>query len=97
MREISRNCSVLNAFMLGECDAETLWRRERDSNPRYPFRYSSFQDCLFQPLTHPSTNDFISSRMARCSVTAAALWRVSTTSLSFECTSHLWEQSAQRS
>src|SRR2546425_4473044 len=21
----------------------TLWRRERDSNPRYPFRYSGFQ------------------------------------------------------
>src|SRR5258708_2843685 len=30
------------------------WRRERDSNPRYPFRYSGFQDRLFQPLTHPS-------------------------------------------
>ena len=31
------------------------WRRERDSNPRYPFRYSGFQDRLFQPLTHPSS------------------------------------------
>ena len=30
------------------------WRRERDSNPRYPFGYSGFQDRLFQPLTHPS-------------------------------------------
>ena len=30
------------------------WRRERDSNPRYPFEYSGFQDRLFQPLTHPS-------------------------------------------
>ncbi len=33
---------------------ETRWRRERDSNPRYPFEYSGFQDRLFQPLTHPS-------------------------------------------
>ena len=33
---------------------ETCWRRERDSNPRYPFEYSGFQDRLFQPLTHPS-------------------------------------------
>ena len=30
------------------------WRRERDSNPRYPCGYSGFQDRLFQPLTHPS-------------------------------------------
>src|SRR5579864_4888616 len=30
------------------------WRRERDSNPRYGFPYSGFQDRLFQPLTHPS-------------------------------------------
>src|SRR5258708_15776501 len=31
-----------------------VWRRERDSNPRYGFPYSGFQDRLFQPLTHPS-------------------------------------------
>src|ERR1043165_4129208 len=30
------------------------WRRERDSNPRYGFPYSGFQDHPFQPLTHPS-------------------------------------------
>ena len=36
--------------------AETDWRRERDSNPRYPFEYSGFQDRLFQPLTHPSAS-----------------------------------------
>src|SRR5579863_3651927 len=33
---------------------QTVWRRERDSNPRYGFPYSGFQDRLFQPLTHPS-------------------------------------------
>ena len=32
----------------------TLWRRERDSNPRYPFRHNGFQDRRYQPLTHPS-------------------------------------------
>jgi hypothetical protein len=32
----------------------TLWRRERDSNPRYPFEHNGFQDRRFQPLTHPS-------------------------------------------
>ena len=31
-----------------------VWRRERDSNPRYGFPYSGFQDHPFQPLTHPS-------------------------------------------
>ena len=25
-------------------------RRGRDSNPRYPFRHDSFQDCSIQPL-----------------------------------------------
>ena len=30
------------------------WRRERDSNPRYPFRHNGFQDRRYQPLTHPS-------------------------------------------
>ena len=33
---------------------ESVWRRERDSNPRYPSGYIGFQDRLFQPLTHPS-------------------------------------------
>ena len=26
----------------------------RDSNPRYPIGYSSFQDCRLSPLGHPS-------------------------------------------
>jgi hypothetical protein len=28
---------------------QTAWRRERDSNPRYPFRHSGFQDVSFSP------------------------------------------------
>jgi hypothetical protein len=37
--------------------AQTVWRRERDSNPRYRFRHSGFQDRPFQPLTHPSVSE----------------------------------------
>ena len=33
---------------------QTVWRRERDSNPRYGFPYSSFQDWRLQPLGHLS-------------------------------------------
>ena len=33
-----------------------LWRRERDSNPRYPFRYNGFQDRRIKPLCHPSAD-----------------------------------------
>ena len=33
------------------------WRRERDSNPRYPFWYSGFQDRRHRPLGHPSAPD----------------------------------------
>src|SRR5438309_4385748 len=32
----------------------TKWRKRRDSNPRYPFRYASFQDWSHQPLGHSS-------------------------------------------
>src|ERR1700730_14805282 len=31
-----------------------IWRRGRDSNPRYPFRYAGFQDRCHQPLGHLS-------------------------------------------
>ena len=35
-------------------DSRIFWRRERDSNPRYPFGYNGFQDRRHQPLGHPS-------------------------------------------
>src|SRR5215469_18869328 len=35
----------------------TLWRRGRDSNPRYPLRYVRFRGGSFQPLTHLSASD----------------------------------------
>ncbi len=31
-----------------------IWRRGRDSNPRYPFEYAGFQDRSHQPLGHLS-------------------------------------------
>src|SRR5260370_15757246 len=34
------------------------WRKRRDSNPRYPFRYASFQDWSHQPLGHSSYPKF---------------------------------------
>src|SRR5580700_9775171 len=33
---------------------QRIWRRGRDSNPRYGFPYSSFQDWRLQPLGHLS-------------------------------------------
>src|ERR1700738_4737451 len=40
-----------------EIEAETDWRRRRDSNPRDPFGSNGFQDRRFQPLTHSSGYD----------------------------------------
>ncbi len=37
---------------------QTKWRKRRDSNPRYPFRYASFQDWSHQPLGHSSSLKF---------------------------------------
>ena len=31
-----------------------VWRRERDSNPRYTFAYGTLAMYWFKPLTHPS-------------------------------------------
>src|SRR5258705_3243946 len=33
------------------------WRRERDSNPRYPYGYSGFRDRPIQPLSHLSAGE----------------------------------------
>lgn len=35
----------------------SCWRRERDSNPRYRFRYTHFPGVRLQPLGHPSRTD----------------------------------------
>jgi hypothetical protein len=43
------------------------WRRERDSNPRYPFGYNGFQDRRHQPLGHPSAAADFDSTASRVS------------------------------
>src|ERR1700686_5050075 len=40
--------------MFLKIEKSTRWRRGRDSNPRYGFPYSSFQDWRLQPLGHLS-------------------------------------------
>ena len=41
-------------ILLEKTNPLTKWRKRRDSNPRYPFRYASFQDWSHQPLGHSS-------------------------------------------
>ena len=48
------NLRFLLRFVFVSLLLSTIWRRERDSNPRYPFRHNGFQDRRYQPLTHPS-------------------------------------------
>ena len=52
--EITGKAPFLQSEAPAVDDQQTVWRRERDSNPRCPLGQSGFQDRLFQPLTHPS-------------------------------------------
>ena len=49
-----RFLAIVEQLQPGFSATQTEWRRERDSNPRYPLRYSGFQDRLIKPLSHPS-------------------------------------------
>jgi hypothetical protein len=49
-----RNCAKLREQFSIPQIVKTLWRRGRDSNPRYPFGYAGFQDRSHQPLGHLS-------------------------------------------
>src|SRR5262245_52539945 len=53
----------LTRTLATECED---WRREGDSNPRYPSGYSGFQDRRHRPLGHPSAYE-------RC-VESRAVW-----------------------
>ncbi len=44
-------CAEATSFNFAECKT---WRREWDSNPRYPLRHDGFQDRSIQPLWHLS-------------------------------------------
>jgi hypothetical protein len=63
-------------------DAKTLfnescmnWRRERDSNPRYPSGYSGFQDHRHRPLGHPSAFENLADNRA---IRSLAILRLNT-------------------
>src|SRR4029079_9956467 len=45
------------------------WRRERDSNPRYPSGYSGFQDHRHRPLGHPSASNKIAQNAGTTQLT----------------------------
>ena len=47
------------------------WRRERDSNPRYPFGYTSFPGVHLKPLGHLSRYEKIPAGWRRHSLRAA--------------------------
>ena len=53
-----------------------IWRRGRDSNPRYPFGYAGFQDRSHQPLGHLSAcrRDTIRPLLASLQQAWAILW-----------------------
>ena len=54
LAELGRFFVIFRATWAGFSAVQTAWRRERDSNPRYPFRYAGFQDRCHQPLGHLS-------------------------------------------
>ncbi len=39
-------------YLMG--DETQFWRKEWDSNPRYPYGYNGFRDRPIQPLSHLS-------------------------------------------
>ena len=49
-RESGRKVTGSSNYLFKVLIVETLWRRARDSNPRYPFGYVGFQDRCHQPL-----------------------------------------------
>jgi hypothetical protein len=51
---IARPSGIASGDLLQVYCTQNRWRKRRDSNPRYPFRYASFQDWSHQPLGHSS-------------------------------------------
>ncbi len=45
---------AVTAFVVAFVSIIFVWRRGRDSNPRWRFRHSGFQDRRIRPLCHPS-------------------------------------------
>src|SRR5438445_12636678 len=72
------------------------WRRERDSNPRYPCGYSGFQDHRHRPLGHPSASRFYCENGA-LSREAAARRALRLARASRSLTERLYERAQGRS
>ena len=56
---------------------KNVWRRERDSNPRCPFRHTRFPGVYLQPLGHLSADAPLESygSHANCRLHWSILWR----------------------
>jgi hypothetical protein len=55
-----RFCRQRRQLSAGVSSRSEEWRRERDSNPRWSFPHSGFQDHRHRPLGHPSAPLFYS-------------------------------------
>ena len=60
--------SIVSGF--SDFGRKGMWRKRRDSNPRYPFRYASFQDWSHQPLGHSSCCKFSTRPLSRAKTPA---------------------------
>jgi hypothetical protein len=76
IRKLRRFRAILRPMQGVFSASQTVWRRERDSNPRYPFRYSGFQDV-------PSSAAF--TRIQPCTVMQKLLSRAQIPSFGICC------------
>jgi hypothetical protein len=53
--------SIRGPWRTNRFRSKNLWRRGRDSNPRYPFGHAGFQDRSHQPLGHLSATRTLGS------------------------------------
>ena len=51
---LTANGSLINLMIFREWIETKVWRRDRDSNPGYPFEYAAFPRRYIQPLCHLS-------------------------------------------
>src|SRR6266699_5902151 len=52
--QFSKGHQFSNGAPARECICWVIWRRGRDSNPRYGYPYAAFRVRCFQPLSHLS-------------------------------------------
>src|SRR3989339_493289 len=66
-------CAEASNLDFSKCDS---WRRGRDSNPRYPFGYTSFPGTPFQPLAHLSNKPPTDKLLKRTDSCQYSLYRL---------------------